>query len=329
MSDFYAITKRNEKGIYVRNDSGKLYFVDRSCEAPAAYAVVACDITFEKEKYGFVRMTPVNTTDSVMDTLETFSRDIAGDVNFGHSMVSIIAKGDIAVVRQIYPYRSHSYSNTTGTLSAVIGGKWARLGKLPINDIVEMSYDGWEEVISDAKVRDYCRVQAAKEIDIQSEEGLLQAAKVVYQNITDMFHYVSSIRISDKKIITVDYENPCFAMRSYVVTENGCEALYEPVEAGEEIKDKVFGLMLKYHISANTGYRRGEYIACIHGNIYEIQFVSIIDFDLSPEMISEAERLWNEFDSWAKKFLQTLSRNDLIRYAWITQAKYALNLEKR
>lgn len=88
METFYAIVQGNEKGKFVRKYTGKIYFPDRIYTDHKDIVIgdfVKCDITKDKDKFGYVHMEKCTKTDDVIPHI------------IGRSMY-IIHKDNIAIV---------------------------------------------------------------------------------------------------------------------------------------------------------------------------------------------------------------------------------------
>ena len=69
METFYAIVQENEKGKFVRRDTGKIYFPDRKYTNHKDIVIgdfVKCNVTIDKDRFGYVHMEKCTKTDDVV-----------------------------------------------------------------------------------------------------------------------------------------------------------------------------------------------------------------------------------------------------------------------
>ena len=93
METFYAIVQGNEKGKFVRRNTGKIYFPDRIYTDHKDIVIgdfVKCDVTRDKDRFGYVHMEKCTKTDDVVPYITDGS-------------MYIIHKDDVAIIRE-YAY---------------------------------------------------------------------------------------------------------------------------------------------------------------------------------------------------------------------------------
>lgn len=93
METFYAIVQENEKGKFVRRNAGKIYFPDRIYTDHKDIVIgdfVKCDVTKDKDRFGYVHMEKCTKTDDVVPYITDKS-------------IHIIHKDDVAIIYE-YAY---------------------------------------------------------------------------------------------------------------------------------------------------------------------------------------------------------------------------------
>lgn len=298
-----ALVYEGEKGIFIKNSTGKIYFKNRKCEnAIQPGDLVSYEVVVDKEKYGFVNMTKIEKTDYDKRFIKCPAVYNKGDVILyvvsNENELSRVLKTQIDGIEYILkthkPRCEWSFWKEVENFTKKYGYEEGLISYFDTHSVVDIDFDRDKKFIINAlgfhfeKASYYYDFDDVVDIKISQNKMEIKCFK---HNTTRIFYYI-------------------FLGDWFIITDT-CS-----MKDGISIKNEVINEMLEKHVSARKYF-------WIDDDKFEFKTMSEYDPDMDPNYPE-----WIRYENIANQIKKRLTAKNAATLGIKCNYKAALGIIK-
>lgn len=235
----YGILLKGDRGYFLYNSLGKLFFPDRACKSNLSEGIVCFSITKDSDRYGFFNGFMLEDAQKIEDA---FNLDL---INFNDENIKLLKIGNYDVITRdfsnFFIIYKNSLLNVFNVASRSLNNQLIKLMSKYINksEIVNLTADYYNMLLKELPVFDrelifekFCHVISARE------------------RLPKEFGVVSN------KLFYVKFSDYDYGYSYYIFTGNEFKSVKEPsrFRKGEDLIKDLKNFFIKYHLTANRSY---------------------------------------------------------------------------